>query len=51
MPEMEVIQLAGDASVMIEIGSGETSPEESDANRGYIDTEDDYLPRQKSLWD
>lgn len=50
-PVTDIIQLNADTSVMIEIGSGETSPEESDSNRGFVEDEEDYLPRTKSLWE
>ena len=37
---------------MIEIGSGNTSPEESDSHTNFFEEEDDFsLGKQRSLWD
>lgn len=37
--------------IMIEIGSGETSPEESDSNKSFFEEEDFSLGQQPNLWD
>ncbi len=37
--------------IMINIGSGETTPEESDANESLFEDVDDYCSHSTSLWD
>ena len=50
-PVAEILEIATD-EMMIDIGSGNTSPEESDSNNNFIVEEDDYtLGKQRSLWD
>ena len=50
-PVTEIIEVDS-KEIMIEIGSGNTSPEESDSNNSFFDEEDDYsLGQQRSLWD
>lgn len=50
-PMTEVSELYPE-KFMIEIGSGNTSPEESDTNASFFDQDDDYAEiRSRSLWD
>ncbi len=50
-PEVE-IQKITTGELMIEIGSGNTSPEESDSNNSFFDEEENMDGfRSKNLWD
>ena len=50
-PVIEVTPL-GTENIMVEIGSGNTTPEESDTNGAFFDIEDeDMTPKSHSLWD
>lgn len=50
-PEAFIINVAT-GSFMIEIGSGNTSPEESDSNTIFFDDEGgESLPKAGNLWD
>ena len=37
--------------LMINIGSGETTPEESDANLDFLDEDEDYGGHSLNVWD
>ena len=37
--------------LMINIGSGETTPEESDANNSFFDDDDEYGSHSINVWD
>lgn len=51
VPSTEIIDIQMD-KFMIEIGSGETSPEESDTNRNIFEEEDEVIFRgSRNLWD
>ena len=51
VPSTEIIDIQMD-KFMIEIGSGETSPEESDTNRNFFEEEDEVIFRgSRNLWD
>ena len=51
VPSTEIIDIQMD-KFMIEIGSGETSPEESDTNRNIFEEEDELILRgSRNLWD
>ncbi len=50
-PDAVILNVWSD-KLMIEIGSGNTSPEESDTNTSFFDeNEDDLFEKQTNLWD
>ena len=50
-PYIEVTAIDS-GNFMVEIGSGNTTPEESDTNGTFFDMEDeDMTPKSHSLWD
>lgn len=49
-PETMVIKTTSQP-LMINIGSGETTPEESDANNSFFDDDDEYGSHSINVWD
>ena len=50
-PAVEIQEITT-GEVMIEIGSGDTSPEESDANKSFFDEDEGLnLTKTQNLWD
>ena len=49
-PETMVIKTTSQP-LMINIGSGETTPEESDANNSFFDDDDEYTSHSINVWD
>ena len=49
-PETMVIKTTSQP-LMINIGSGETTPEESDANNSFFDDDDEYCSHSINVWD
>lgn len=49
-PETMVIK-ATSQPLMINIGSGETTPEDSDANTSFFEDDEDYGSHSVNMWD
>ena len=49
-PETMVIKITSQP-LMINIGSGETTPEDSDANTSFFEDDEDYGSHSVNIWD
>ena len=49
-PETMVIKITSQP-LMINIGSGETTPEDSDANTSFFEDDEDYGSHSVNMWD